>query len=184
MIQEKYNIEDKKVLLYAPTFRNDFSFGGSSIDFDVLKSALDKNFGGDWIILMKLHPMVAEKCNIENKNVMNVSFHEDMQELLCTADILITDYSSCMWDFSLLKRPVFIFADDIEEYTKKDRAFYMSCEKWPYPIAKNNEQLIKSIIDFDLQKYLSGLENHFHYVESYDKGNSCKEIFDYIITKC
>ena len=183
MIKKQYNIIDKNIVLYAPTFRKDFSFGGTSIDFKKLKEELKRKFGGDWVVLIKLHPMIASKFKNDDENIIDVSFHEDMQELLCASDILISDYSSCMWDFALMRKPIFVFADDIEEYTKKDRAFYMPVEKWPYPVAENNEQLLNNIEKFNKDNYLNNLNSHFDFVGCFDYGNSCKEILNYINKK-
>lgn len=178
-IKKQYNIENKNVLLYAPTFRGDFSYRESQIDFKRVKEELERKFGGEWVILIKLHPMISNKIEINSDDWVNVSSHGDMQELLCTADVLISDYSGCIWDFSLTRKPIFIYADDIDKYNK-ERGFYFSYDTWPYPIARNNDELSSEIKKFNKNDYEKKLEDYFNYIICFDKGNSCYEIFKYI----
>ena len=80
---------------------------------------------------------------------------EDLQPLLLTSDVLITDYSSAEMDFSLTKRPVFQLCNDRVDY---DRGFYINPEDLPFPYAENDEQLIENIISFNTERYLQELD--------------------------
>jgi len=180
-VKKAYNIRnEEKVLLYAPTFRNDFEFKNVKLDLERIKNELEKKSNEKWIILFRAHPMIAEA--IKYPNAINVSSYQDTQELLCVADVLITDYSSTSWDFSLMKKPVFVFAPDIEEY-KKNRGLNEFYNLLPYSISKNNDELIKQISKFDENLYQKKLEHYFNKVGNYERGNSCKMVFDYIEKK-
>jgi CDP-glycerol glycerophosphotransferase len=97
-----------------------------------------------------------------------------MQELLCAADVLITDYSSCMWDFSLTFRPCFIFAPDIKKY-RDNRGFYTPIEEWPFPVAETNEQLAYNILNFNEEKYRNDVKQHHVNLGSFEKGTATKQ---------
>lgn len=154
-IKKKLHLEeDAKVALYAPTFRDSGKSDCFNIDFKALEGALHNKFGGNWIVLCRYHHMQVSKK--VNKNIINVSDYPDMQELLLVTDVLITDYSSCMWDFSLMKRPVFLYAEDIEDYIKNERGkFYFPLGKLPFSTAKNNAQLSDVICNFNGRQYIS-----------------------------
>ena len=91
--------------------------------------------------------------------------YPDIQELLAASDIMITDYSSCMFDFMLSAKPAFIFATDIEKYNS-DRGFYYSLDTTPFAIASNNEKLVENILNFEETSYKKD-------VKSFIKGKPC-----------
>lgn len=175
---------DKKVVLYAPTFRSDlagiehnFHAGEYGVDYQKMLEALKKRFGGEWVILFRSHYYL--ELDVQDKTVINVSDYEDMQELLLVSDILINDYSSSMWDFGLQKRPCFIYASDLYEY-EKTRGFYTPVSEWPFPVAVNNEELEKNILDFDEEDYLRRLKGHYESLGSYESGNARDSVAEII----
>lgn len=144
--------KDTKILLYAPTFRDNGEDDCFSIDFVKLKDVLASKFGGKWQIAFRYHPL-QKKRNLP-EGCKDLSDYDDMQEILLCTDILITDYSSCMWDFSLLNRPCFIYASDIERYIKEERgAFFYPIEKLPFPLATKDEELENNILKFDIKTF-------------------------------
>lgn len=112
-----------------------------------------------------------------------MSLYPDMQELLCATDILITDYSSCMWDFSLMYKPCFIYANDLEEY-KIERNFHTPIKEWPFPLSINNDELIKNINDFDNNKYIKKVKEHHEKLGSYENGQASKKMCILINSIC
>ena len=185
-VREKYGLSNKKISLYAPTYRGNSSASrafsmqnDTEIDFSQLRSVLMKKFGGDWVIMYRLHPSLLLTHKVTANGVIDVSAHQDMQELLCAADVLITDYSSSMWDFSLMKKPVFIFADDIDEY-EAERGFALPYDEWPYAIARSNLELQTNIEKYSEPDYLMKIESFFRSMTSYEDGQGAKAVFDYI----
>lgn len=180
-VKKIYNInESDKILLYAPTFRNDFKYGDIKIDLNKVKDVLEKRKNEKWVIMFRAHPMIKE--NIKCKNVIDVSDYEDIQEILCATDILITDYSSISWDISLMYKPVFIFAPDINEYINK-RGLNDIYKLFPYSISLNNKELENQILEFDYEAYKKNLDEYFINIGNYEKGNSCQILFEYINNK-
>lgn len=139
----------KKIILYAPTFRDNREFK-LMFDFDKLY----KELGDEYVILLKLHPNIMDDAiNIDKKYsnfVFNFSHYGEMQELLLAADLLITDYSSVIFDFALTGNPIILYSYDLEEYKNEIRGFYYEYESFvPGPIVKTENQLIKEIKHYD-----------------------------------
>ena len=151
-----YGLDTKsKFILFAPTFRTEQQdpytkkIHISTMDIQRAVNSVNKKFGEQlWNFGIRLHPKLRN-TDIAEKGIVNCTDYPDIQELLYSADILITDYSSLMWDFSLTGKPCFIYADDIDEY-EREHGFYMPSSQWPYPIARTNDELEKNILSFDL----------------------------------
>jgi CDP-glycerol glycerophosphotransferase len=185
-VRDFYSIPDgKKFILYAPTFRSDSAQSTSKmiskhidLDVDMLLSALSTKYKCEWICGIRLHPKLAD-MGMGGMNVINCTTYPDMQELLCCADAIITDYSSLMWDYSFTYRPVFLYAPDIEQY-EKERGFYMPVSEWPYPIAHDNEEMKKVIYEFDEAEYVRKVKLHHAASGSFEKGNACEILMQLI----
>lgn len=162
-----------KTVLYAPTFRADGSLKAYNLDYDKLLKACKERYGEEFVALVRLHPNVINKSSdlTFTSKVINASTYPDMQELLSTVDIVISDYSSLMFDFALSFKPCFQFATDIEEY-KKDRDFYFDLNSLPFPLATNNEELFSNIINFEKDSYYSGLKDFYDKVGMNLKGDA------------
>lgn len=182
-VLNKLNIPlDKKVVLYAPTFRNEQKLDVYDMDFEKLKKNLDAKFSEDFVVLFRLHPRMRSLSNDFGKlykNIIDASYYDDMQELIIATDIFITDYSSGIFDFASLRRPGFLYAKDIEDY-EKERGLYFDLHDMPFPLAQNNEELEKNIMKFDYDKYKSDLEKFFTKMGLKDNENSVKKISDVI----
>lgn len=184
-IRDLYSVpKNKKIVLYAPTFR-ETSFK-NNLAVSSLLDTLKCRFGKDFLLMLRSHPHVAKdifKKNQGGKNILDVSAYPDMQELLCAADVLITDYSSCMWDYSFTGKPCFIYANDIESY-KTERDFHTPMERWPFPIAQDNEELQENILHFDEEQYKKNIENHHRQLGSYEDGHATERICKLIAEIC
>lgn len=185
----KLNIPfDKKIVLYAPTFRDEYSFSDwFTLDFNKILNCLNSK-KNDFIILVKMHPKYInkfslKKLGIDNKDIIDVTNYTDTQKLLISTDLFITDYSSTIFDFSLTKRAAFIYASDYEIYKRKSRDLYFDLKLLPFPFANNTDELINNIKKFNYKKYLNNLNTFFDEVGLKENGNSSEKCADYIITK-
>lgn len=173
--------ENAKVLVYAPTFRNSHSLDLYDVDFAALKAALEAKFGGEWVILLRMHYYLADKAMASQADFLrNATDYPDMQDLLQCADVLLTDYSSCMWDFSLMHRPCFLYARDISEY-RGERDFYTPIEGWPFPLASNNAELAQIIADFDENSYRAAVDRHHQELGSTESGTAARQCAERIV---
>ena len=168
--------KDAKILLYAPTFRNngDVSYA-KSLNIPMLKNALREKMGGEWEIVFRLHPNVVFNDGFDPQ-IVNASSYNDMQALLMMADIVVTDYSSLMFDFMLLKRPCFLYCPDIEEYTKRERKMYFSFYELPFTLSKSNDELVNSISHWDAGEYMQKLNGFAESIGSFETGKACESI--------
>lgn len=177
-LKQKYGLGNSKVVTYAPTFRKDGALSAYSIDFIKLMGALRQKFGGDWKVLVRLHPRLANKSRQFVKYgeyIVDGSGISDAQEVLLMSDILITDYSSISTDFLLTRRPVFIYAADIDDYVK-DRDFHVRLEDLPFDVAASNKELNEFVIGFDEAAYLEKLEIFIKKYGYFDDGKASIKI--------
>ena len=174
---------DKELVLYAPTFRADFSFKAYDIDFERLLTNLKQRFGKEYVILVHLHPNVANiegGIDYDGTTVINSTFYPDTQELIAASSMLIGDYSSINYDFSLKRLPVFRYVSDLEEY-RNDRDLYFPFDEYPYPYAENNDELESLILNFDNDEYLEKLNAFFDKLGAVTEPNASRKVADLII---
>lgn len=119
------------------------------------------------------------KIHVTGEQVIDVMEYPDMQELLCAADILITDYSSCVWDYAFLKRPCFLFVPDKEEYIS-NTGFYVSVDQWPFLQAGDMEELLRRIEEYKPDRAEVLIGEHLSKLGSYEKGECCRKVVDRI----
>lgn len=159
-IKKKFGIEsDKKVVLYAPTYRdekesnfymNDYTYG---LDIKRLIGNLKEKFGGDWVFIFRGHQFDQSKssfvefCRQLDTEIIDGNIYDDMAEYLSVSDVLITDYSGSLFDFALTKRPCFLYTPDLEHYFNSERGVY-SVEV-PYEYNITNDQLEECINGFE-----------------------------------
>ncbi len=177
-----YGVKGKKLLLYAPTFREDDRIDCYRIDYCDLIEHMKCRFGGEWIILVRLHPRIQDKAAEivpSGANIVDVTWYADIQELLAAADCLITDYSSCAFDFMLTRRPVFLFATDVQQYDM-ERGFYYPLETTPFPLARDNAELMKNVDAFDEAVYLPKVEAFLKEKGCMEDGHASERVADLI----
>lgn len=161
-INAKYGIPSgNRIVMYAPTFRRSGTIEPYNISWPEILPYLKKMFGGvDVTVFLRLHPNLIGKVDtstLQNApEVVDMTRYHDMQELLCVSDMLITDYSSSMFDYAMLRRPCLLYATDVEQY---DRGYYYDFKDLPFPLARNGEQLRELIANFDEDIYLNRLDD-------------------------
>ncbi|WP_047983980.1 CDP-glycerol glycerophosphotransferase family protein [Ornithinibacillus californiensis] len=175
-----------KVVLYAPTFRKDNSLDVYDVDYKRLRNSLQEKFSGDWVVLVRLHPHLQNISRelTDGENVMNVTTYDDIQELLVCTDILISDYSSLIFDFAITGRPCFLYIPDVDSYIKQDRELYFDLEELPFITAYSNDDLEKRINSFQQIAYRNDLQKFLHKVGTFEAGNACDFLFKRIYEVC
>lgn len=176
-IKERLSLQkDKKIVLYAPTFRKDKGTKCYELDINKLLEALQSKFQGEWIVLMRLHPHLSGCDELKQiEGLIDVTHYDDVQELLLVSDVLISDYSSLIFDFAISKRPIFLYAADAKEYCSQDRSLYFELSSLPFPLAESNEQLAKNIELFDPQLYKEEVDSFSKSVGSFEKGTAAEQ---------
>ena len=168
-----------KIALYAPTYRENFAKELYGLDISSTLSSLEKKFGGKWVLLVRSHYFNTDDSEIDG-SIIDASSYSDMQDLLLASDVLITDYSSSSWDFSLQYKPCFLYMPDLDTY-KKDFSFYNPIEGLPYPKASTNEELINNITEFNYEEFKIKLSNFYTEFGNFDNGKASEKLYNIIL---
>ncbi|WP_245732741.1 CDP-glycerol glycerophosphotransferase family protein [Salinibacillus kushneri] len=165
-------IQNKKVLLYAPTFRDGQL---TSFDLPLNLEEMYQELKDEYILLLRLHPAIKSSFkNVYPNFVVDVSSYENLNELLLIADCVITDYSSIPFEYSLLRKPMIFFTYDFEDYKKK-RGFYEDYEKnLPGPMVRTTEEVINVIQQHQFD--LTQVEKYASEWNQYSRGKSSENL--------
>lgn len=196
-LKEKLGIPaDRKVILFAPTFRgatDDFNLDMSGIsqmrefDFDKIFEALHNKFGGDWCFVFRVHYNVLLNIDVAaiaekyGGLIINGNKGDDMAEYLQCTDVLLTDYSSSMFDFALTGRPCFLYVPDREHYENDERGFYLDFDNLPFPSACTQSELLNSISEFNEEKFKTDTRRFLNEIGNFEDGHASERIADDII---
>lgn len=178
-VKAYYHIpQDNHILLYAPTYRESKKASDYLLDCEKVKQALSERFGGGWSILYRMHYFVMGQLQVSD-DYIDASDYPDMQELLYVSDVLITDYSSSMWDFALTYKPCFLYAADLDYYDLS-RGFYTDIHTWPYPLCEDTEELISNIRNFDEAAYRENIQTHLKTLGNLESGRAAQKVLEYM----
>jgi CDP-ribitol ribitolphosphotransferase len=167
-IYQKYNIPmDKKLILYAPTFRDTQSQNPRLIE---LIKELNRQLSGEYYFALRLHPHIANSFRTEDlgENICQLSFEKDVNTVLLAADILITDYSSIVYEYCLSERPMIFYAYDYNEFSDHGRGFYYDYQSFvPGPVAFTGEEVVSIIKEqaFELYRIKDFIQRNYIYTD-------------------
>ena len=176
--------EDTKFALYAPTFRDDHNFAVYDLNAEQTLSALRRRFGGEWKLLLRYHDNDKggedKKNTVKSCDVIDVTKYPDMQSLLAFTDVGITDYSSWIYDYVLLRKPGFLFAMDRSKYDN-ERGFYFRLEDTPFPVSTDSDELEESILSFDEELFRKRVTEFLSDKGCMDDGDASVRIADQVM---
>lgn len=176
---------DKKIILYTPTYR-EYLIDDNHETYIAPPMNLDKwreKLGNEYVLLIRAHYAVSAAMNLrENEFVKDVSFYPHLNDLYIIADMMISDYSSAYFDYSILHRPMLCFAYDLEEYEEK-RGLYLDLESTlPCSIDRNEDEIINHIINMN-EKEATDRVKQFSERFAPHVGNATKKVIDEIKKK-
>ncbi|MFW5652053.1 MAG: CDP-glycerol glycerophosphotransferase family protein [Acetivibrio ethanolgignens] len=182
-LKEKHGIpRDKKVVLYAPTWRDNQSMGKGKyifnpfLNFDILK----RNVEDEYAFILKYHYLIASELDWSRMEGFIYDIKEDIQELYLMADILMTDYSSVMFDYSILKRPMIFYTYDLDDYCD-NRGFYFDfLAEAPGPFVKNTDELIAVLKEHNFEQYKEKYDAFNKKYNSWDDGRASEKVVEII----
>lgn len=177
--------EVQKIILYVPTFRMDGSTECYNIEYERVLDALREKTGEEYVFIVRLHVNAADyAAGIPySQRVINGTYYPSIAELISACDVLISDYSGCVFAGYREMKKVVLYAPDLEEYMSKERGFTFDFRELPSPIAKNNEELIAAIGEYDEEKYAAEMERLNELVGYFggDAAAACKDrIFEWL----
>ncbi len=184
-VKSYYEIpESAHIVLYAPTFREKRKVNVlDELVHANLLSALSDRFGGNWYLFVTAH--LHHKNNsihnsMGNKTVL-VSGYDDIQEIICAADGIITDYSGIMYDAILSYKPCWLFMPDYSEYIETDRELYFRLDQLPFDCSFDSYTLAKHILDFNMGEYKNRIDDFRNSIGIYDDGHASERVGNLII---
>ena len=191
-LKRKLNLpENVKIALYAPTYRNSVDDSGvaqmRALDFDKLFAALKAKFGGEWCLAVRVHQEVLLKIDVEGLakqyggRILSGNVGDDMAEYLVCSDLLITDYSSSMFDFALTGKPCILYTHDRQHYEGEERGFYMDFDSLPFPSAHSAEDFTKLVEDFDESANCKDVCSFLNKLGNFEDGHAADRVVDDII---
>lgn len=176
----EFPIAGRKVILYAPTFRGEIRYAKAP---DALELPVLSGLRDEYVLLIKNHPFVRHRVDIPESYsdfCMEITDQLSIEELMLTADICITDYSSVVFEYSLLQRPILFFAYDLEEYYD-ERGFYYPYEDFiPGPLVQTTRDIVHNIRQIERFDYHKLVRFREQYMSGCD-GHSTERIIDYVL---
>ena len=174
---------DDRILLYAPTFRDHGETDCYDLDFEKLRMTCARKTGEKWKVVIRLHPNISEHDSMfcYGENIINGTAYPDQQELSMVSDCLITDYSSIMGDFFLMRKPVFLYVPDQERYASRSTGRGLRDLFYQLPLAhcKTQHELEEEITLFDCDNYGGEVDSFMkEYYRPFDDGHASERIVD------
>ncbi|MCM1235768.1 MAG: CDP-glycerol glycerophosphotransferase family protein, partial [Ruminococcus flavefaciens] len=184
-VRDFYHIpKHTKILLYAPSFR-DYEKEDMRNEAQQIIEQFNDNDNEKWICICRTHYFRTDSIlSLSEENIFNGNIYFEMQDLLCAADILVTDFSSSMWDFALTGRPVIRYEKNIRKYEENERGFFIPRCKWPFPVTENLSDIYKIFSHLDITEYKKNVATHLQWMGSYEQGIACMEISKIIYHHC
>ena len=185
-IKEKLGIpKDKKVILYAPTWRDDqfYEAGQYGFELDLDVNRLQEEFGDEYVLLLRLHYFIVDQLDLSKYGDFTVdgSSYDDITDLYLISDMLITDYSSVFFDYANLKRPVLYYTYDLDKYRDVLRGFYLDMEKdLPGPLLLTNDEVVDAIKNIDKikEQYKDRYEEFYNRFCCVDDGHAARRVVE------
>lgn len=185
-VKEKYdkyfNLDSDVVkILYAPTFRKNMNVECFNLNFDEIVESFEKYYKKKAVILIKLHPNMMHLSNKIKYNVKVLDANKgiDTQTLEIYSDVLITDYSSMMFEFLLMNKPCYLHAYDYDNYIK-ERMLHFNLQDLPFPFSKTEKELKENVQKFDKKLYHKKVKAFLKNEKIVATGTASKEIADII----
>lgn len=177
--------KEKKVILYAPTWRDDEFYDQGEYKFQLKLDLkyLREELGQEYMVLLRTHYFIADSIDVTGMEdfVVNVSKYSDIADLYLISDICITDYSSVFFDYANLRRPILFFTYDLEKYRDVLRGFYISIEDdVPGPLLFTNEEIVDAVKNIDKieEQYRDKYDQFYERFCSFDDGHAAERIVE------
>jgi CDP-glycerol glycerophosphotransferase len=174
----------KKIVLFAPTFRDwdPNSFQNTLKDIRKLSKEIDDKT----VVLLRLHYLLSNMLSSQDlpENIINASTYDDISELYLISDILITDYSSVMFDYALLKRPIILYCYDLDEYVTRRGTYFDLEKKAPGPVCESLEEVIQFLNNpSHLCEFKTALDAFSSEFGSLEDGQAARKVIDNVFKK-
>lgn len=187
-VMKHFNLkEEVKICLYVPTYRLEEAEKTHSmsiiLDMEALLGVLREKWHGEWYLLVRLHPSLITEDRLlpDSRHIINAGKYEECEELVAASDIMITDYSSIMFEAAYKKEPIFLYAPDRKDYIGGERGLLIDYNMLPFPAAESNEGLYKKIMKFEMKEYQKSVEKFLEEYGVHEDGHASERAAKFII---
>lgn len=182
-IKNRLNLpQEKKVILYAPTWRDDeyISIGNYKFSLSMDLDEMQAKLGDKYIVVLRMHYLISSNLDISKYKgfAYDLSDYDDISELYLISDVLITDYSSVFFDYANLQRPILFYMYDIEKYRDQLRGFYLELEELPGPILRETMEIVESLLELEKlnNKYKDRYKQFYNRFCQWDDGKASENV--------
>jgi CDP-glycerol glycerophosphotransferase len=184
-VKRSFGIADgNKIILYAPTFRPGGSFEYYDLDLSSIKDYFSQKEDCEYVIMVRLHPNIAVKSDNLRKflsyHYIDASFYPDMQDLLCSTDVLVTDYSSVMFDFMFTYQPVILYTPDKDIY---NRGFYFDLDSLPFVKINSNKEIYTKLSQYESINYKDKVISFCKQNGFVEDGHATERVYNLLMSK-
>lgn len=177
-----YSIDkDVHIALYAPTFRVNGRFQCYDLNYNEIIENLEKEWGGKWVFLVRMHVGAYDVQNAipYSKKVMNGTLYPEANDLIIASDLIISDYSSLIYDALLINKRILMYASDFEEYIQERGLCF---HNFPFPLSQSNKQLIESIKHYKPDIEIKRQKDFLSECGVVEDGHATQKVVDHIIS--
>lgn len=178
--------EKLRTLLYCPTFRDDFVLSDYTLESEKLLTALTNQWGGSWRILIRLHPNARSyesEVIAANPGAIGVTQYPSVEDLIRYSDVIVTDFSSVMFEALYANKPTFILAKDYSSYVSSERGVYDIIHHLPFAVSETNDELLENLMKFNESEYEKLRTNFLSYIGSVEDGHAAERIAKKILSE-
>lgn len=173
--------ENTIIFMYGPTWRYGGIKNNPHMDLLQVSRILEKKYGENYLIIKRSHHLAKEKVP-ENEHIKDMTDYPNVEEIMPAVNIFVSDYSSLIWDASLVHAYIILFAPDIKQYTI-ERTMYKPIEEWGYPVAFTQEELNERLMEADLQKGIVNANNFLEMYGSYETGKAAEWFYSWMSSR-
>lgn len=187
-VREQFHLSAcDRICLYVPTYRlRDVEENRNisiALEMESLLNVLKKKWGGQWFLFVRFHPSLVLADNVlpDSKYIINAGKYKESEALVAASNIMITDYSSIMFEAAYKKEPVFLYVPDRRVYIGRERDLLIDYNLLPFPVAETNEELKRNIMEFESEKYR---ENVKAFLDGYgvcEDGHASERAAEFIV---
>lgn len=170
--------EDTIIFMYGPTWRYGGIKDNPHIDFRQISQVLEKKYEDNYLIIKRSHHLAKEKVT-EDKHIRDLTDYPNVEEIMSAVNIFVSDYSSLIWDASLVHAYVILFAPDVDQYAI-ERTMYKPIEEWGYPVAFTQKELNERLMEADLPKGITNANNFLEMYGSYETGKAAEQFYNWM----
>lgn len=170
--------ENTVIFMYGPTWRYGGVKDNPRIDLKKICETLENKFGDNYLVIKRSHHLAKEKVS-EHSHIKDMTEYPNIEEIMPAVDIFVSDYSSLIWDASLVHAYVILYTPDVERYSI-ERTMYKPINEWGYPVALTQVELNEKIRNLNLEHKFELSENFLEKYGNYETGKAAEYFYKWM----